>query len=221
MLRRIAVDGPAGSGKSTISKIIAEKLNLIYIDTGAMYRACAYLSIKYDLSKTSLVDKLKVCDIVFRKSDEGQRVILEVDSYQFDITDEIRGVEVTERVSEISKIKEVREFLTKKQQDIASKNSVIMDGRDIGTVVIPDAEYKFYLDARPEERAKRRFEELKEKGEDVDFEKILQSVIKRDYEDMHRDIAPLKKADDSILIDTTGMSIDEVVDKILERVLDK
>lgn len=221
MFIRIAVDGPAGSGKSTISKIIAERLNLIYIDTGAMYRACAYLSIKYDLSKTSLVDRLKVCDIFFRKSDKGQRVILEVDTGQFDITDEIRSVEVTERVSEISKIKEVREILTKKQQYIASKNSVIMDGRDIGTVVIPDAEYKFYLDARPEERARRRFDELKGKGEDVYFEEILKSVIKRDYEDMHRDIAPLKKADDAVLIDTTNMSIDEVVDKILERVLGK
>ncbi|MCB4203663.1 (d)CMP kinase [Deferribacterales bacterium Es71-Z0220] len=217
---RIAVDGPAGSGKSTISKIIAEKLNLIYIDTGAMYRACAYISIKYALDDASLVDKLQNCDILFRKDGQCQRVILEIDSDELDVTDEIRGAEVTAKVPETSKIKEVREILTRKQQEIASKNDVIMDGRDIGTVVIPDAEYKFYLDASAEERAKRRFDELKDKGEDVNFEDVLRSVIKRDFEDMNREIAPLRKADDAILIDTSNMTIDEVANKILERVLD-
>jgi len=216
---RIAVDGPAGSGKSTISKIIAEKLNLIYIDTGAMYRACAYLSVKYGLSGAALADKLNECDIFFRKDGDSQRVILKIIMTEIDVTDEIRSAEVTAKVSETSKIKEVREILTKKQQEIASKNDVIMDGRDIGTVVIPNAEYKFYLDANANERAKRRFEELKAKGVSVKYEDILQSVIKRDFEDMNRDVAPLKKADDAILIDTSNMSIDEVVDKILERVL--
>ncbi|MBZ4672224.1 MAG: Cytidylate kinase [Deferribacteraceae bacterium] len=217
---RIAVDGPAGSGKSTISKIIAEKLNLIYIDTGAMYRACAYLSVKYGLIGAALVDKLKDCDISFKKDGERQRVILKINLHELDVTDEIRSAEVTAKVSETSKITEVREILTKKQQEIASKSDVIMDGRDIGTVVIPDAEYKFYLDANANERAKRRFEELTAKGIDVNFEEILQSVIKRDFEDMNREIAPLRKADDAILIDTSNMTIDEVANKILERVLD-
>jgi cytidylate kinase len=218
MRLRIAVDGPAGSGKSTISKIIAEKLNLIYIDTGAMYRACAYISVKYNKVGKDLIECVENTEIYFKKDVTGQRVFIKFDGETFDITEEIRSVEVTKKVSETSKIKEIRDIITRRQKSIAADNNVIMDGRDIGTVVIPDAEYKFFLEATPYERARRRYEEMVARGENIEFEEVLKDVKKRDFEDMNREIAPLKRAEDALLIDTTNKTIEDVVSFILNRV---
>jgi cytidylate kinase len=209
----IAVDGPAGAGKSTIAKIIADKLGINYIDTGAMYRAITYKCLKnnIDVENTDEVVKLaKNTDIDFKDNN----------IYLDDkiINDEIRTVDVSNNVSKVSKIKEVRNLLVNVQRNIGSKSSVILDGRDIGSVVFPNADYKFYIVATPEERGSRRFKEMKEKGYDVNLDEIIKDIVDRDKMDMNRKFAPLVKADDALEIDTTGKSIDNVVAEVVSKI---
>ncbi|WP_027702006.1 (d)CMP kinase [Metaclostridioides mangenotii] len=209
----IAVDGPAGAGKSTIAKIIADKLGINYIDTGAMYRAITYKCLKnnIDVENTDEVVKLaKNTDIDFKDNN----------IYLDDkiINDKIRTVDVSNNVSKVSKIKEVRNLLVNVQRNIGSKSSVILDGRDIGSVVFPNADYKFYIVATPEERGSRRFKEMKEKGYDVNLDEIIKDIVDRDKMDMNRKFAPLVKADDALEIDTTGKSIDNVVAEVVSKI---
>ena len=210
---RIAIDGPGGAGKSTIAKQVAKALDIDYIDTGAMYRAVGYKLIRDDVDmydKDALSAMLDATDIDF----SGGRTILDGE----DISDRIRTQEISRKASECSALAPVRAKLVELQKKMGSTKSVIMDGRDIGTVVLKDAELKIYLTASAEERASRRHRELLLKGEDISYEKVLADMQERDYNDMHREITPLRKADDAIELDTTGMSIDEVTEYILRKV---
>ena len=210
----IAIDGPAGAGKSTIARLAAKELGFIYVDTGAMYRAIALylLDSKTDIENIDAVkqalDNINI-NIVYDKG--VQHVFLNLQ----DVSAEIRSEKVGNMASRSSAIKEVREKLLSLQRDIAEKNDVIMDGRDIGTNILPNAELKIYLTASADVRAKRRFDELKNAGEWPDFEKIKADIINRDEQDMSREIAPLRKADDAVLVDSSDMSISEVVDSIV------
>lgn len=209
----IAVDGPAGAGKSTISKIIAKSLNINYIDTGAMYRAITYKCLKnnIDINKEEEVIKLaKNTEIDFKDN-----------SIYLDgkiLTDEIRTMEVSNNVSNVAKIKDVRYLMVDVQRKIGKRSSVILDGRDIGSYVFPDADYKFFLIATPEERGQRRFIELSQKGYETTLEEIIQDIIKRDKIDSNREFAPLVKAEDAMEIDTTGKTIDEVVETVISKI---
>lgn len=212
---QIAIDGPAGSGKSTISKIIAKRLDINYLDTGAMYRMCTLKVLKdgVDLNnQLAVIESIKNIDIEIKKN----RFYLDGK----DVSEEIRREKVSKNVSKVAAIKYVREKMVSIQQEIASKTDVIMDGRDIGTHVLPNSNNKFYLNATVKERAKRRFNELNEKGESVNFEEIKENIIKRDAYDMNRDHAPLIKADDALEVDTTNKTIEEVVSYIIERISD-
>ena len=209
----IAVDGPAGAGKSTIAKIIAKKLNINYIDTGAMYRAITYKCLKNNVNINNEEEVIKIAqntDIDFKDNN----IYLDKNI----INEEIRTIEVSNNVSNVAKIKEVRYLMVDVQREIGRRNSVILDGRDIGSYVFPNADYKFYLIATPNERGMRRFKELKEKGYDTSLEEIIKDIIKRDEIDSNREFAPLVKAEDAIEIDTTGKSIDEVVDFVLSKI---
>lgn len=206
----IAIDGPASSGKSTVAKIIAKDLNYIYTDTGAMYRSVTYLALKYQVDfadEKALVELIQRYPITFKQSKDGQLVFVDGE----DVTMAIRLPEVTQNVSQVAALKAVRQKLVQQQQVIAKAKGVVMDGRDIGTVVLPDAEVKIFLSASVEERAQRRYKENQEKGIACDFEELKEAIAKRDYYDSHRENSPLKQAEDAILIDTTGMSIPEVV----------
>lgn len=209
----IAVDGPAGAGKSTIAKIIADRLNINYIDTGAMYRAITYKCLKNNIDINNEEEVIKIAkntEIDFR--DNNLYLDKEV------IKEEIRTMEVSNNVSNVAKIKEVRYLMVDVQREIGQRNSVILDGRDIGSYVFPNADYKFFLVATPEERGMRRFKELTEKGYETSLEEIIKDIIKRDEIDSNREFAPLVKADDAIEIDTTGKSINEVVESVLSKV---
>lgn len=209
----IAVDGPAGAGKSTIAKIIAKNLNINYIDTGAMYRAITYKCLKnnIDINKEEEVSKLaKNTEIDFKENNiylDGKI-----------LTDEIRTMQVSNNVSNVAKIKDVRHLMVDVQRKIGKRSSVILDGRDIGSYVFPDADYKFFLIATPEERGQRRFIELSKKGYETTLEEIIQDIIKRDKIDSNREFAPLVKAEDAIEIDTTGKTIDEVVETVISKI---
>lgn len=210
---RIAIDGPGGAGKSTIAKQVARALDIDYIDTGAMYRAVGYKLIRDNVDmydEDALLAMLEATDIGF----SGGKTILDGE----DISDRIRTQEISRKASECSALAPVRAKLVELQKKMGSTKSVIMDGRDIGTVVLKDAELKIYLTASAEERAERRYKELLLKGEDISYEKVLADMQERDYNDMHREITPLRKADDAIELDTTGMSIDEVTEYILRKV---
>lgn len=210
---RIAIDGPGGAGKSTIAKQVARVLDIDYIDTGAMYRAVGYKLIRDNVDmydEDALLAMLEATDIDF----SGGKTILDGE----DISDRIRTQEISRKASECSALAPVRAKLVELQKKMGSTKSVIMDGRDIGTVVLKDAELKIYLTASAEERAERRYKELLLKGEDISYEKVLADMQERDYNDMHREITPLRKADDAIELDTTGMSIDEVTEYILRKV---
>ena len=207
----VAIDGPAGSGKGTITKLVAEKMNLISIDTGAMYRCVALEMINKNV-KLDDIDKiiniLNNIKIELKKENNEQKVYLNGK----DVTKEIRTDKVSKLTSPSSKIKEIRDKLTYMQRKMGENQNIIMEGRDIGTTVFPNADVKIYLDAKPEERAKRRYEQNLENGfTDQTYEEILESVKNRDLIDSTREIAPLKKADDAILIDSTNMTIEEVV----------
>ncbi len=206
MKKIIAIDGPAGAGKSTVSKICAARLNYTYIDTGAMYRAVA---LKVLLSGKNLDENL-INDIEIRLDAAG-KVFLD----GREVTKEIRTPQVSRGASDVAKFGFVRKKLTELQRDMAKSSSVIMDGRDIGTQVLPNADLKIFLTASVDERAKRRFEELKAKNLAADFAKIKTEIILRDKQDSEREIAPLAMADDAILIDSTNLSVEEVVAEIL------
>ena len=203
---RIAVDGPSGAGKSTIAKAIAKKLCIDYIDTGAMYRAVGYKMLQEGIAMDdipAIAEMLKKTEIDF----SGGNIYLDGEN----INDRIRTEEISKQASDCSALGIVRAKLTEQQQKMGEKKSVIMDGRDIGTVVFPEAEFKFYITATAEERASRRYKELIAKGEDVTYEKVLADIKQRDYNDSTREINPLKKADDALELDTTEMGIEEVI----------
>jgi CMP/dCMP kinase len=211
----IAIDGPAAAGKSTVAKIIAEKLSYIYIDTGAMYRALTYKALKNGIDpndEEKLITMLKNTQIELRKTDAGQFVLLDGE----DVTKEIRSNEVTNSVSIVAKHRQVREEMVQRQQALAQNGGVVMDGRDIGTHVLPHAEVKVFLLASVEERARRRHEENLAKGFESDFEKLKEEIALRDKIDSEREVAPLRKAEDAVVIDTTSLSIEDVVNKILD-----
>ncbi|WP_435990292.1 (d)CMP kinase [Rossellomorea sp. LjRoot5] len=211
---RIAIDGPAAAGKSTVAKIVAGKLSYLYIDTGAMYRSLTYkaLSNNVDLhDENELNQLLSETTIELEPSAEGQLVFLD----GTDVTDEIRQASVTNSVSHVAVHSGVREEMVKRQQLLAKEGAVVMDGRDIGTHVIPDAEIKVFLLASVDERAQRRHEENLSKGYPSDLEQLKEEIARRDKIDSEREVAPLKKAEDATEIDTTSLSISEVVDQIM------
>ncbi len=205
----VAIDGPAGAGKSTIAKIIGEKFNLMYINTGSMYRAVTLKALENNISANE-VDKLLVMIDGMDMHFENDELILNGEN----INSLITMPNISKNVSAYASIREVRERLVNLMRKMALKYSVIMDGRDIGTVVLKDANFKFFLTASPEERADRRYKELMEKGVEVNYDEILQDIIKRDYLDSNREVDPLRKAEDAIEIDTTGIGIMGVVKKI-------
>ena len=213
----IAIDGPSGAGKSTISKMLAKKLGILYLDTGAMYRAVALYVHRKGIDPNdakNVIPLLGEIQIEFRGEADDKKIYLNGE----DVSTAIREHHISKMASDVSKIKEVRLFLVDQQRAIAAKNDIVLDGRDITSFVLPDSKYKFYLTATAEERARRRFEELKAKGSDISYEKILADVNDRDYNDTHRDFAPLVKTEDSVLIDSTNLHTDEVIEVILRYV---
>ena len=214
-MRSIAIDGPAGAGKSSIAKEISKKTGFVYVDTGAMFRALGLYFIKKGIKledETAVARLLDDIDIKVVYKDEGQRIMLSGE----DVTEHLRSEEAAGAASSLSVYSAVREKLLCMQRDIAKQYNVVMDGRDIGTKVLPDADVKIYLTAGIKERAKRRFFELVQKGEKPDIKKIERDMQDRDYRDMHRKNSPLAKAEDAYEIDTTDMTIKEVVEKILD-----
>lgn len=210
----IAIDGPAGAGKSTIAKLVAKRLGSIYIDTGAMYRTMALYYMEKGIDCTDIpavVAEFPYIDIKLKHVDEVQHVILN----GRDVSDLIRTQTVGDNASKVSAIAEVRTKLVALQREIASEINVVMDGRDIASVVLPYAELKIYLTASVEVRAKRRCAELIEKGQEADLKIIEQQIAERDYRDMHRDASPLVKVDDAVEIDSSDMTIEEVTEKII------
>ena len=213
----IAIDGPAGSGKGTITKRIAEKLGIVNIDTGAMYRCVALAAIRNDLSvedTDKIIELSKKIDISF---DSEGHTFLDGE----DVSTLIRTPEVSKIVSPISSIVEVRHEMVKLQRKLAEGLDVIMEGRDITTVVFPDATYKFYLDADVEERAKRRFKQNQESGIEMSYDEILDNIRKRDYNDMHKEEGSLMRTDEQIYIDSTNLTIDEVVDEFMKYIKER
>ncbi|KMY80857.1 cytidylate kinase [Leuconostoc mesenteroides subsp. dextranicum] len=210
---QVAIDGPASAGKSTIAKILATKLNYVYVDTGAMYRTITLAAKKNGITyndEEKIKNLLSQTEIRFEPSTPVQRVFLN----DTDVTEEIRSAEVTNNVSVVASFADVRSNLVNRQREIANNNSVIMDGRDIGTTVLPEADVKIFLVASVDERAQRRYKENVAKGMTTDLETLKREIEARDYKDSHRQISPLTQAKDAILVDTTGQSIDDVVAKI-------
>ncbi len=219
-LINVAIDGPAGAGKSTVARGAAKELGYIYVDTGALYRTVALAAQR----KNVLGDVNRICDMLpgitveLKFDDEGeQRVYLNGE----DVSSLIRTPEISMAASSVSQIPKVREFLLELQRSIARENNVIMDGRDIGTVVLPNADVKIFLFASPECRAERRYKELIEKGQDVKYEDVLKDVNDRDYQDSHREIAPLKPTDESVMADTTGKALPESIEMVVSVIKEK
>ncbi len=215
MSYNIAIDGPAGAGKSTIAKAVAKKLNIIYVDTGAMYRAMALYMLRQGVSPAdteTVVSKCREVDITIAYQDGEQVVYLNGEN----VTPYLRTEEVGNMASGVSPQPAVRQKLVELQKALAAKNDCIMDGRDIGTCVLPDAQLKIYLTASSEVRARRRFDELTAKGEPCDLDRIREDIEKRDYQDMHREHSPLRQAEDAVLVDTSSMTVEEVIGHILD-----
>lgn len=211
----IALDGPAAAGKSTIAKRVAAQLGMIYVDTGAMYRAITHYYLNNKERFTDFTSLIAEIDLrLGYDAEKGQRVFLNDN----DVTDFLRENDVTQNVSYVSSIKEVRQFLVQAQQKLAAEKGIVMDGRDIGTTVLPDAEVKVYMIASVEERAERRYKDNLERGIESSIEQLKKDIAERDAYDMNREISPLRKAEDAIEIDTTGLSIEQVTDKILSLV---
>ena len=220
MAINIAIDGPAGAGKSTIAKMLAKELGYVYVDTGAMYRAMAYYFLQQGIDKedeTAINVAVDGADVTIRYEDGAQKVLLNGE----DVTGSLRTEQVGNMASSTSVYPAVRVKLVALQQKLAKTADVIMDGRDIGTCVLPDAQVKIYLTASVETRAKRRYDELVEKGEHADLTKIEEDIKERDYRDMHREMSPLRQADDAVLVDSSDMSIEQVVSAILGIVKEK
>ena len=211
-MKVIAIDGPSGSGKGTIAKEVAKRLNYTYVDTGAMYRCVSLLSLRNGLKEKDedkIVELLK--DMDMRLTNDGKVYLNDED-----VSDEIRTMEVTHRVSKISSIIPLREVMREKQREMSTKDNIVMEGRDITTEVFPDADIKIYLDATVEERANRRYKQNQEKKIECTFEEIKAAIEERDYDDMHRPVGSLRRTDEQVYIDSTNMTIEEVINKILE-----
>ena len=207
----IAIDGPAGAGKSSVAREVASQLGFVYVDTGALYRAIALFSTEYPSVQQFLANLESDCHLELKYFGGTQCIFLNGEN----VTDKLRTAEITMKASELSALPQVRAFLLETQKDIAKAYNVIMDGRDIGTVVLPDADLKIYLTASAEERASRRYLELEDKPDAPSYEQILADIQQRDYNDMHRAIAPLHQAKDAILLDSTNMGFHEVCEEIL------
>ena len=211
----IALDGPSGAGKSTIAKLAAKRLGYVYVDTGAMYRSIAFNAIRQGIStddEQAVAASLEGLKLELRYIDGAQAVLVNGE----DVSDSIRTPEVSMGASAVAKQSAVRAFLLDTQRNIAAENDIIMDGRDIGTVVLPNAQVKLFLTASAEERANRRFKELQEKGDPSTYEEVLADINQRDYNDTHREIAPLRQAEDAVLLDSTNLTVDEVVEEIVK-----
>lgn len=216
----IAIDGPAGAGKSTIARAAAKTLGYIYVDTGALYRAVGMYSLRKGLdtkNPETVAATLSHIQVELKFQDGVQHVFLNGE----DVSEEIRTPKASMAASDVSAVPAVRQFLFDLQRDIAAKNNCIMDGRDIGTVVLPGAEVKIFLTASPEARAVRRFRELQEKGATDTYEEVLADLAERDYNDSHRAVAPLKPAEDSVLVDTSALTLSESVEKVIEVIKEK
>lgn len=212
----IAIDGPAGAGKSTIAKMVSAKLGYFYVDTGALYRTAALYITENNIPDENIEKALESADISLKFIDGTQRVFLG----GRDVSELIRTPEISMAASRTSAVPAVRAYLFETQKKIARENNIIMDGRDIGTVVLPDAEVKIFLTASAEERANRRYKELAEKPDCPPYEDILKDIIQRDYQDMHRETAPLRKADDAVLVDTTNLDLEQSAEEIV-RIITK
>ena len=213
----IAIDGPSGAGKSTVAKELAKRLHITYLDTGAMYRTVALKSIRLGVDvadEEGVKAFLPTVNLDIKYIDDTQHVFLDGE----DVSKEIREHHISKAASDISRIPAVRLFLVEMQRALASKYDCVLDGRDITSYVLPNAEYKFYITAAPEVRAKRRYDELLQKGQTVDFDTLLEDIKKRDYNDSHRDFAPLTRTEDSIYLDTSNMTIDEVIATVLSHI---
>lgn len=216
----VAIDGPAGAGKSTMARRAAAELNFVYVDTGAIYRTVAYAVAEHGIrpDETEKIDALlPKLDLKLAWQDGVQHMYLD----GRDVSAKIRLPEVSAMASKVSALPSVRAFLLDTQRNVAKTNSVIMDGRDIGTVVLPNADVKIYLSASAQVRARRRFIELQEQGSNDTYEEVLQDMIERDYRDMHREIAPLKQADDAVLLDTSELSLEESIEALLKIVRER
>lgn len=216
----VAIDGPAGAGKSTIARAAAKKLGFIYVDTGALYRAVGVYSLRNGLdteNPETVEGTLPHIQVELQFQDGVQHVLLNGE----DVSEEIRTPQASMAASAVSAVPAVRRFLFDLQREIAAKNDCIMDGRDIGTVVLPQAEVKIFLTASPETRAMRRFKELQEKGAPDTYEAVLADLKQRDYNDSHRAVAPLKPAEDSVLVDTSALTLSQSVEKVLEVIKEK
>ncbi len=216
----VAIDGPGGAGKSTVAKAAAKELGLIYVDTGALYRAVGVNGLRNGLDTTdekAIKKMLKSTNVELRYIDGVQHVFLNDE----DVSEEIRTPDASMAASNVSAIQCVRDFLFDTQRNIAKKNNCIMDGRDIATVVLPDAQVKIFLTASAEVRAQRRFLELQAKGSTDTYEKVLEELKQRDYQDSHREIAPLKPAEDSIIVDTSEMPLDESISTVVNLIKEK
>ena len=208
----VAIDGPAGSGKGTIASILSKKLNLVNIDTGATYRCVALKALRNNLKVEDKDEIIKLSNNIDIKFDLNNNVYLDGEN----VTKEIRSKEVTSIVSPISSIVEVRKNMVDLQRRLGNSNNVVMEGRDITTVVFPNADYKFYLDATLEERVNRRYKEYQEKNIDMSYDEIYENIKSRDYNDSHKEVGSLTRTDDQVYIDSTNLTIDEVVEKFIE-----
>lgn len=216
----VAIDGPAGAGKSSVAKAAAKELGFVYVDTGAIYRTIALYVVRQGVAPqdaAGVEGLLPQIEIGMEYTDQGQKMILNGE----DVTGLIRTPEVSMATSTCSAIPAVRAFLLQLQRDLAEKNNVLMDGRDIGTVVLPHAQLKVFLTASPQERARRRVLQLEESGRKADYEAILRDIQQRDYQDSHRETAPLRPAEDSVLVDTSGVTFEESVRRLVELVRER
>lgn len=216
----VAIDGPAGAGKSTIAKQASKELGYIYVDTGAMYRSIGIFAVRNNIDckdDKKLKKALRKVKIDLKFTSEGQRVILNGE----DVSEAIRTPEASMAASAVSAQPSVRKFLLVRQRKMAKKNNIIMDGRDIGTVVLPKATVKIFLTASPESRAQRRFLELSQKGDNSTYEEVLADIVKRDEQDMNRKIAPLKPAEDAVIVDTTEYNLEESVNAVINVIKEK
>lgn len=220
-MAKIAIDGPAGAGKSTIAKAVAKQLGWLYVDTGAMYRAAGLAALRKNISISrdheAVENMLPTLDIQLGYENGVQRIFLQGE----DVSEAIRSPEASLAASDISAIGAVRKALLSKQQEIAERTDVVMDGRDIGTVVLPDAQVKLFITASPHARAQRRWKELSEKGKQVPFEQVLKEMEYRDEQDSSRAVAPLKMAEDAVLVDTSKLTLEESIERVMEMIRER